>query len=176
LASHSPEPVAPQPEDPARQRKSALSKAFTLLKHRDRAVAEMRRRLAERFDAEVVELVVAELCEQGYLNDQNLAERLVEGAIKRRHHGPQRIRNDLYRLGIDPDDYRQAMDTFCTPEQVEAAALAASRAHFRGKKPDSDEGSRRRLAGYLGRRGFPEAVIHAMVRRIRQGDLWDHPE
>jgi len=166
----------PEPEAFASQRKSALGKAITLLKYRDRAVAEMQRRLGERFDDNVVEAVVTELCQLGYLNDRNLAQRLVTEAITVRHHGPRRIRADLKRLGIEATDYQQAMDEHCTPEQTAESALAASRAHCGGKNPGSDERSQRRLAGYLGRRGFPDATIRAMVQRIRQGDLWDHPE
>jgi regulatory protein len=170
--------AAPQPDSGAADetRKKALKKALGLLKHRDRSVTEMSDRLSIDFPPEAVSSVVSELVEIDYINDRRLARQLINESVNRRHHGPRRVRHELQKKGINPADHDDLLAECMKPEAITASALAATQAHFRGREPANDDRTLRRLAGYLGRRGFPDATIRAMVQRIRQGGLWDHPE
>ena len=165
--------AAPQSDPGAADnaRKKALQKALVLLKHRDRSVVEMTDRLTADFPPEAVESVLTELLELGYIDDRRLAQQLINESVNRRHHGPRRVRHELQKKGINPADHDDLLAECMEPETVKAAALAATQAHFRGREPNSDDTTLRRLAGYLGRRGFSDATIRAMVQRIRQGGL-----
>ncbi len=146
---------------------------MNMLGRRDYGCRELADRLARRFPEDAVQEAIDKLIEYGYLDDKRLAERLVEDAVNRRHHGPRRIRHDLTRRKIPPAAYRDALDRYSDRDIVDAAARAAAIAFFKGRPPTADPVSCRRLAGFLGRRGFADGTIHAMLHLLRQGELDD---
>ncbi len=161
------------PPDPETSYRGALKAALTRLNRRDYACLELADKLAARFPEDAVERVIAKLTEQGYLNDRQLAEQLIEDGTHRRHHGPRRIRHDLHKRKIPHTAYDDALVPYGEQETVRATARAATVDFFKGKPPCGDIATCRRLAGFLGRRGFPEGTIHAMVQRVREGHLDD---
>ncbi len=170
------QPTAPEPADPEAARKGALSKAMNMLGRRDYSCQELADRLADRFPEDAIQAAIDKLTEYGYLNDQRLAERLIDDAVNRRHHGPRRIRHDLIRRKIPAAAYQDALERYSDRDIVEAAARAAAIAFFKGRPPTADAVSCRRLAGFLGRRGFADGTIHAMLHLVRQGALDDHSD
>ncbi|MBI5137804.1 MAG: RecX family transcriptional regulator [Nitrospirae bacterium] len=152
-----------------------MGAALTLLARRDRSRRELRERLAARFPDTDLEPLLDELTRLGYLDDRRLARRLAEELATRRHHGPRRLRHELARRGLDAERVAEAVAPHAGADRVREQALAATRAYLKGRSPD-DDATLRRLAGYLGRRGFPEGAIRAMVHLIRQGSVWDNPQ
>jgi len=160
-------PTEPDPKTLSKARAAALR----LLAHRDRATRELADRLLERFPQDIVDTVMAQVTGLGYLNDERLAERLVEELIDRRHFGPRRIRQELKKRKLSPEAMALGLAATDDRELVRDTARAATRAFFKGRPPAADPGTQRRLAGYLGRRGFSDATIRDMLADIRQANL-----
>lgn len=161
--------------EPSRMHRRAMSAAYRLLAVRDRSILELSERLLARFSEDIVDQVVQKLAGFGYLDDQALAERLTENWIDQRHFGPRRLRHELFRRKFSAQITDSALEKHVVPERIKQAALRAARACLKTGGGHLDDRAARRLAGYLGRRGFMESTIRDMVHLARQGRLWDDP-
>ena len=88
-------------------RDRALDLAFRYLGPRDRTVAETRRYLeGKRVDPAAITAAVAELAEQGYLDDARYAQRFAEDRRRLDAWGSDRIARRLRELGVDRERNR----------------------------------------------------------------------
>ena len=75
--------------------------AVVLLSRRDFCSRELAEKLnAQGYEREIVQGVVNELSERGYVNDERYAQQYV-ALHAERGHGPRRIERDLSQLGLD---------------------------------------------------------------------------
>ena len=140
--------------------------ALRLLARRDHSVAELRRKLLQRgFPVEIIDGLTKRLLEIGYLDDRRYAERWVVAAIANsRGYGP-RLRLELQQRGV-PSELAGTVVAKLTEECDEAETLR----HLAARKfPDFDPGAatdreRRRVFGFLQRRGFSGSAIAAYFR------------
>src|SRR5215213_5375592 len=89
-------------EDPEARLQHARDLAWRALSRRERTEAEMARLLAaKRVAPSTIETVVAELREQGYLNDADYARRFAEDRRRLDEWGADRIERKLLALGVD---------------------------------------------------------------------------
>lgn len=151
----------------------ARDAALRLLSHRARSARELARRLARKgFPETVVAATVAAMQERGYLDDEAYAAAFVRDRLRLRPRGRRRLAAELRARGVAPGTADRAIEeTFeeadvSEPElAAQAAAAWAARNAVPGPGEDRDVRlkARRRLYGYLSRRGFdPDAVRRAV--------------
>src|SRR4051794_31705633 len=110
--------------DPEMRVQHARDLAWKALNRRERTVAEMARMLAgKRVEPDVIDEVVGELIEQGYLDDASYAQRFTEDRRQLDGWGAERIERRLRSLGIDTDALNDALGVHGHEEEL-AAALA----------------------------------------------------
>jgi len=138
--------------------------ALRFLAYRARSQAEVRRRLGKSYPSSIVELVVARLQEQGYLNDGAFARQWRWNREQRRPRGQGVIRQELMRLGIEPEVIREALADFDASDNAYRAGLKFAR------RLDRSDYSRfrQRLWPFLQRRGFDGEVIQDVISRLWQ--------
>lgn len=133
--------------------------ALRLLARREYSRAELRDRLSRAgYGAEQIDSTLDALAREGWQNDARYAEmlgrtRLCQG------HGPLRLRRDLARAGVDPEQL----------PIPQADWLIQARAALRKRFGDARAGNRReweRRARFLAGRGFTSELI----RRALDGD------
>lgn len=99
----------------------------------------------------------------GYLDDREYARLVARRVAGRQGAGPARLRQVLQARGLAPDVIAAAAaEAFAGTDEGAAAAAAGRRrlVALRGLAPAL---ARRRLAGYLSRRGHgAEAIAHAL--------------
>jgi regulatory protein len=140
----------------------ALELAYRYLGRRDRTVAEVRGRLeAEQVDAEVIDATVAELHDQGYLDDARYAERFVEDRRTIDAWGAERIERKLLAVGIDPALIAAALGERGAAEELEAAVAVLRRRFPHAPAGDRD---RDRALGLLVRKGYDLELAYDAVR------------
>ncbi|HDS74158.1 MAG TPA: regulatory protein RecX [Firmicutes bacterium] len=147
---------------------SAEKDALALLTRRDHSEAELRKKLrAKDHDAAAIDVVVARCTDWGYLDDERIARQLVNDAINLKRLGPARIKQKLGELGIDKDVAREAIsraeDNAPSPVEQALGALASKRRSY--ARLDA-ETARRRMYGFLQRRGFDFDTVRAAVERF----------
>lgn len=155
--------VAARAQDTAAQRlEHALGVAYVYLGHRDRTVAETRGRLeAKGIDEPTIVAAVAELIEQGYLDDERFARRFAEDRRNLDDWGAERIEQRLRALGIARDLAAAATDTETLGSELEAAIALLQR---RFPQPPADARQRNRALGLLIRRGYESELAHDAIR------------
>jgi regulatory protein len=149
--------------DPEERIEHARALAWRALNRRDRTVAELARALAaKRVEPEAIEVVVAELCEQGYLDDAGYATRFADDRRRLDGWGAERIERRLRALGVDPDLIAAAVG-----EQDGAGELEAALELLRRRFPDppSTPRERDRALGVLVRKGYELELAYDALRR-----------
>lgn len=145
----------------------ALKVALRLLSIRARSRQELADRLRRRgFEARVVAQVLHELATRRLLDDAAFARGWVRTRVLSRRLGRRRLADELREKGVSEEIVETVLrDTFRELREEEIARQAAERritalAHL------SVEVIRRRLTGYLLRRGFPRETVEQVVGQL----------
>jgi regulatory protein len=163
--------------------------ALALLSHRARTRQELRRKLRrKRFDAARVDVCLDRLEARGLLSDAAVAAAFVRDRLRHRPKGRARLTTELRTKGVAQDVAEDAVARVFEDESVTDARLAHEaasgwlarqgaglRAALAGSAagPERDK-ARRRLYGYLARRGFrgdalADAMRHAEAEAENRG-------
>lgn len=154
-------------EDAERGEK-AYRHGLRLLKARSRAAFDLSQRLrAKGHDKRAAAEALGRLEAAGLVDDARFAKEYASVRAER-GHGPTRILSDLLHQGIERRLAERAIaDAVPTDEDTlmeEALALARKRSRQLGKLPKLTK--KRRLLGYLARRGFGGGVAYEVAERV----------
>jgi len=145
-----------------------LNAATHYLGYRPRSESEIRQRLYQRgFDGDSVETVIAQLKEQGLVDDIAFAQFWKDNRESFSPRSQWLTRSELRRKGVADNIIDQVVEGVDDGGSAYRAAL--SKAHNLSRV-DYQE-FRRRLGGYLKRRGFGYEVTNRTVERI-----WREPD
>ncbi len=138
--------------------------AYRLLSYRQRSAKEINERLKKRgFSAQIIKKTVGYLSGLNYLNDENFARVWIQSKLQSSPVGWPLLRYQLRQKGIAEQITEKALsETAGQYDEYEAVRrLAASRRkRYKGLEPMK---IKRRLYGYLRRRGFSqEAILEAI--------------
>jgi regulatory protein len=140
-----------------------LALAFRYLNRRERTVTEVRAHLqVQGAEAGDLERVIAELIEQGYLDDQRYARLFAEEKRQLQQWGQERIRRSLEAHGIEPALAAAAAGQPGDGQGETERALEL----LRRRIPHAESGrrGRERALGVLLRRGYEYEVADQAVR------------
>ncbi|MGH2391373.1 MAG: regulatory protein RecX, partial [Chloroflexota bacterium] len=144
----------------------ALIIANRFLAHRPRTAGEVRSRLRRaHLESEVIDAALAELEHQGLLDDRRFAALWVENRTAFSPRSARVIGQELRRKGVD----REVIDqTFAGAEMGDEAGLAldAGRKRLHSMSALDEESFRRRMGGFLSRRGFDYQATRAAVEQL----------
>lgn len=147
---------------------AAYDRALNLLAFRARSARELQRRLVQKgITTERAERVIGKLREVGLIDDADFARQVARskvsaGASRRRLH------QELFKRGVARDVADDAVDEVLEEENVDEVAVAERVAR---KRLPSLAGSdaptrRRRLYGFLARRGHDSETIRVVMSRL----------
>ncbi len=140
-----------------------LNAAIRFLGYRPRSETEIRQRLQRHgFDSDHAEKVLAQLKEQGLVDDTAFARFWKENRESFSPRSRWLTRLELQRKGLDGDIIDQVVGEVDDSDSAYRAALIRTR---RLSSPDYQD-FRRRLGEHLGRRGFGYEVIKETVERV----------
>jgi len=154
--------------------------ALGLLGHRARTRQELARKLRRKgFTTARIDACLHRLEERGLLNDAAVAAALVRDRLRHRPRGEARLVSELRAKGIEANTASETISRVFADEAVSDSALAreavsawlqrqgaAVREAIGDRRSPERDKARRRLYGYLARRGFrgdalTEAMDHA---------------
>ena len=144
-------------------------RALRLLAARSRSAAEIRRRLRrDGAPAERIERVIKTLESRGLLDDAAHARAVTRSRVRSRAASSRRIEQELRRQGVAADVATEAISEVFADEAIDEAvvaeAVARKRAALLGDLPGPVQ--RRRLYGYLARRGYSPDIVRAAVEAV----------
>jgi len=141
----------------------AYERALNFLSYRPRSEAEVRRNLRKKnVEEQVVEVVVERLTRTELLDDQEFARYWVENRLQFNPRGARALRHELREKGVPASIITDTLMDFDEEVAVRKAVEAGARrlAHLEPRD------FRRRLGGYLARRGFSYMVIRPLVEEM----------
>ncbi|MDP2958292.1 MAG: regulatory protein RecX [Longimicrobiales bacterium] len=156
--------------------------ALNLLSHRARTRAELRSKLVGRgFRPARVDPCLDRLEERGLLDDAAVASAFVRDRIRHRPRGARRLTQELRAKGVGDAAARQVVDGVLEEESLTETDLArrvlegwlkrqsrSVRQALAGSAPTPElEKARRRLYGYLARRGFAGPALSQVMDLAR---------
>jgi regulatory protein len=144
----------------------ARNAAYRLLTYRPRSRAEIEAKLVDRgFHDAVIAAVLADLARLGYVNDLRFAREWAQGRIRLRGFGRRRIGQELKNKGIGQEIIRDVFtEVFSGETEIETAEQVAEKKLSTMKTLDRLT-RRRRLAGFLERKGFSFEIIRDVLKR-----------
>ncbi len=142
------------------QRASAA--ALRYLSHRPRSEAEVRTRLRRQFPPYIIERVIEDLKDQSLLDDSDFARLWTRSRDSHRPRSLSAIRRELLAKGVDQDLARQAVRFLDDDDSAYRAGAKLAR-----QMQATDFSTfRRRLWGYLKRRGYGDSVSRKTIFRL----------
>lgn len=138
-----------------------LAFAYRILARRARTEKQMRDALLHRqFTGEVVEKVVAELKNKGYLNDRQFTRDYIDFRLRGKPYGPLWLRASLLRLGVEREIIEEELQTvFKGDKETELAQLFLAQIK-------STVNSREKAFRRLRSRGFSVSTAQKVLENI----------
>ncbi len=142
----------------------ALQKALTVLSFRPRSEFEVQKKLSDDgYDEKTIQSVIERLRANGLLEDRTFAQTWVENRTVFRPRSRRLMALELRQKGISDEVVQETL-----AEAAEDDILAYEAAHLHARKwaglPWVE--FRKKLTGFLGRRGFSFGTADAAVRRV----------
>lgn len=149
--------------------RSTYARALDMLESRARAVDELRRLLIRKgHPPDEIEAAIARLRATGVLDDANFARQLARSKALGAGLSRRRIQLELTRRGVAREISEQAIEDVFAEERVDEDAVIerVARKKLRTLARLDAATQRRRLYGYLARRGYDADDIARITRRL----------
>ena len=149
--------------------REVYAKALDALSRRARSTKELERWLAARdLPGEYIRSAIEQLAAAGYLNDAEYARSFVRSRAAGRGMSSRRVAAELAHRGVARDVVQEAIAEVtrdeCLDERAQAEAAAVKKLRTLARlEPDV---RRRRLMGFLARRGFSSELVRETVRKL----------
>ena len=155
-------------EVPAKELAKAKDAAYRYLSYRARSRTEVERKLAEKsFSDPVIRAVLTDLDRFGYINDAEFAGLWTRSRISLRGFGRRRIEQELRDKGVSREIITETLrETFKNSPELEVARREAEKKAGTLGRLDPPV-RRRRLAGFLERKGFSFDTIRAVLSELK---------
>lgn len=145
--------------------KEAINVALKYISHRPRSEKEVVDKLAQKFEPEIVEQVVADLCKKNILNDGLYLKLLSEsGRFKR--WGPLKMKAEFKKRGLPEDLFDKMQDSFDNEEFEKQATEIALKKLSTMKEDSSFEQKMRKIQYALSSKGYPMALVQNVCYKV----------
>ncbi len=149
-----------------KKKKPADQKALELLLYRDRSVSALSDKLRKYdYNEEEIASAIEAVSGFGYLNDEKYAGNYISLNMKRK--GRTAIIRELKAKGIDEEIIEKAVSETEFDEEGLILEMLIKKA---GEPHALNEKEYRRLFGFFARRGFPQGLIHKILKNYSKED------
>ncbi len=150
---------------------SARKVARRFLESAARTQSEIERRLERGgYSEEVIAQVVAEIEARGWLNDTEFARAWVEDRADRKQYGKTRLAMELQRKGIASETIAESLSEVSQDDELARALGAVTKKidpeSFQSLSREDLQAEKRRLSGFLLRRGFSWSVVKQVFQSL----------
>lgn len=140
----------------------AKSFAIRLIASRPYSVFMLRKKLCDKNYGEYADYICSYYEELGYLSDEKFCEAYINDAYSLKKHGKARITRYLREHGISSEVIEDCFSKLDLDFSASVDEIVASKAEKLDLTVDSN---RRKLCGYLIRRGFKASDVFSAVKK-----------
>ena len=155
----------------AQQYSQTQQAALNLLNYRARTRQELFRRLRRKdLPEDSIQRVIADLAENGLIDDQQFAREMVDSLRRRKNLSKSAIANKLRQAAVDREIAEAVISEELDDYDERSHAEQAVAKHMK-KLTNLDPATRhRRLYSYLQRRGFASYLIRDVLQEVQPDD------
>ena len=158
----------PSAESEDKQLKRAKNSAYRYLTIRPRSNKELADKLHDKkFSDPVITAVLEHVTRLGYLDDGKFAAQWAASRIRSRGFGKRRLEQELRIKGISRDIIKETLTTLFEESAESDIARKEAEKKLRTLTRFEPQVRRRRLAGFLERKGFSSEIIRTILRTMR---------
>lgn len=133
--------------------------ALRFLSIRNHSTQELSRKLLrKKFSGEIIEKVLNDLFNLGYLNDKKFAEQYFNELVGK-FFGPLKIKNELIKRGIDREVVDEVLNDYFTNDEMQREVIQKLLSKSKFPKKISSRNELQRIYNYLISRGFSSEVV-----------------
>jgi regulatory protein len=140
--------------------------AYNLLVCRDYTSQQMARKLAAKgFSVDVAGVVIGKLQKIGYIRDDRYARNWVQSRMRNNPRGRSMLKYELLSRGINKETIDSVLDEMDISVEYDSA-IRAARKQMKHYSRLREVVARRRLYGFLTRRGFEVELVKKVIDKV----------
>jgi regulatory protein len=143
----------------------AKNKALNILAKADQSEKKIREKLSSDFEDDTIDMVIEFLKKNNFINDDILAQKIVNTNVNLNRCGKNRIKQNLYNKGIDKQSIDEAISDIDTDVEFENAMYLAKKRYDRVKKEDKRK-IYQKISQHLAYKGFSYDIIKRVLDKL----------
>ena len=150
----------------------AKNKALNILSKADQSEKKIREKLSTDFEENTIDKVIEFLKRNNFINDNLLAQKIVNTNLNLNKCGKNRIKQNLYNKGIDSSTINKAINDIDNEAEFENAMYLAKKRYERIKNEDKRK-IYHKLSQHLAYKGFNYDIIKRVLNKLLNFDEYD---
>ena len=150
----------------------AKNKALNILSKADQAEKKIREKLSTDFEEDTINRVIEFLKKNNFINDNLLAQKIVNTNLNLNKCGKNRIKQNLYNKGLDESAINEAMSDIDSDAEFDNAMYLAKKRYERVKNEDKRK-VYQKLSQHLAYKGFNYDIIKRVLNKLLNYDEYD---
>ncbi|MDY2738065.1 recombination regulator RecX [Intestinibacter sp.] len=143
----------------------AKNKALNILSKASQSEKQIRQKLSKDFEEHTIDRVIEFLQKYKFVDDEDLAIRIVNTNVNLNKYGKNKIKQNLYNKGIDKIIIEQAMDEIDSDKEFENALYLGKKRYDRLKNEDPRK-AYQKIGNHLAYKGFNYDIIKKVLNRL----------
>lgn len=150
----------------------AKNKALNVLSKSDQSEKKIREKLSYDFEESVIDKVISFLKDNNFINDDILAQKIVNTNINLNKCGINKIKQNLYIKGINKNSIDEALGDVDYNIEFENAMYLAKKRYNKIKNEDKRK-IYQKISQHLAYKGFNYDIIKRVLNKILNFDEYD---
>ena len=151
----------------------AKNKALSILSKASQSEKQIRQKLAKDYEEDTIDRVIEFLQKYKFVDDEDLASRIVNTNVNLNKYGKNKIKQNLYNKGIDSEDISHAISNIDSNVEFENAIYLAKKRYERIKNEDKRK-IYQKLSQHLAYKGFGYDTIKSVLNKILNFDEYEY--
>lgn len=150
----------------------AKNKSLNILSKADQSEKKIKEKLSSEFEEDTIDKVIDFLKRNNFINDDMLAQKIVNTNVNLNKCGKNKIRQNLYIKGIDKNSIDDALSEIDDNIEYENAMYLAKKRYNRVKNEDKGKISQK-ISQHLAYKGFNYDIIKRVLNKLLNFDEYD---
>ncbi len=150
----------------------AKNKALNILSKADQSEKKIKEKLSSEFEEDTIVKVIAFLKRNNFINDDILAQKIVNTNVNLNKCGRNKIKQNLYIKGIDKNSIDEALNDIDDNIEYENAMYLAKKRYDRVKNEDKRK-IYQKISQHLAYKGFNYDIIKRVLNKLLNFDEYD---
>lgn len=151
----------------------AKNKSLNILSKASQSEKKIREKLSENFEEDTIDDVIDFLKKYNFINDNELASKIVNTNVNLNRYGKNKIKQNLYNKGIEKSAIDEAISEIDLDAEFENALYLAEKRYDRVKNEDPKK-AYVKIANHLAYKGFNYDIIKSVLNKLFKSDYNDY--